>query len=132
MRKYARVLVRGALGLTAAMVMAGAAQASAALFPYWQRSAEIMVTTKVKRDWTRSGPAAKGEGIRPLVLAQKNEPVPEKPKSPPAPATETRKMKRAAPPATQMERSKSIKPDEDLERAGTKKLGGEVIRNKEE
>ena len=130
MRKFARVLVRGVLGLTAAMVMAGAAQASAALCPGWQRSTGIMVTTKVNRDWTQSGPVAKAEGVRPLLLAQKDKAEPEKPKSPPSPAAEPKKMKKTGAPAPSME--KQYERGEDLERAGTKKLGGEVIRQKEE
>ena len=114
----------------AAMIMVGAAEASAALFPGWQRSAGIMATAEVNRDWTQSGPAAKAEGVRPLLLAQKDKAEPEKPKSPPTPAAEPKKMKKMGAPAPSMERQ--YERGDDLERAGTKKLGGEVIRDKEE
>ena len=104
MRPFARVLVRGALGLTAALVMAGAAQASAALYPDWQRSAGITLTTKVNRDWTESEPVTKAEGVRSLLLAQKDKAAPEKPQPQPSPATEPKKMKKAGRPAPSMER----------------------------
>ncbi len=85
--------------------MAGVAQASAALFPGGQRSTGIMVTTKVNRDWTQSGPVAKAEGVRSLLLAQKDEAAPEKPKSPPTSEAEPKKMKRAAATGTSVWRS---------------------------
>jgi hypothetical protein len=130
MRHFGRVLVRGMMGLTAALVMAGLSQASAALYPGGQRSAVIMAPTKINSDCTRRVTVEKAEGIRSIVLAQKNEPESEKPKSPPGSETKVKKMKRAAPPAPSME--KQSERGEDLERAGTRKLGGEIIRNKEE
>ena len=91
-----------------------------------------MVTAKVNRDWTQCGPVAKAEGGRSLLLAQKDKAAPEKLKSPATPQQNPKKMKRAAPPAPSMEKYDKSSGGEQLERAGTKKLGGEVIRNKEE
>jgi hypothetical protein len=132
MRQYVRMIVTGALGLTAAMVMAGAALASAALSPNWQQSAGELTTIKIERDWAQGGPVERAGSGRPMLLVQKTQSDQEKKKYPPAPAAEPRKMKRAAPPAPQPEMDKSMKTDQDLERAGTRKLGGEVIRNKDE
>ena len=132
MRQYVRVIVTGALGLTAVMVMVGGVLA--ALSPAGQQSAGALIPVKIERDWAQGFPVEQAGISRPILLAQKYQPDQEKKKYPPAPspAEEPRKMKRAAPPAPQMERSKSVKPDDDFERAGTRKLGGEVIRNKEE
>jgi hypothetical protein len=132
MRQYVKVLIRGSLGLLAGMAMAGVAQVSAALLPLWQPSPGIQPVSKFKQDWHQSGPLEKAECIRRFILAQKKEPVPEKPKLPPAPAAEPEKMKQADAPARHMEKYDKSIGGEQLERAGTKKLGGEVIRHKDE
>lgn len=108
MRKYAGVFVRGVVGLAVAALVAGPGLATA-------------------------GTGERAGGGQSLLLAQKTQPELEKPKPQPAPAPapEAAPMRRAAPPR-QLDRGKSMKVDEDLERAGTRKLGGEVIRNKDE
>jgi hypothetical protein len=132
MRQYGKILIRGSLGLLAAMAMAGVAQASAALLPLWQPSPGILPVREIKQDWHHSGPIEKAQCFRLLVLAQKEAPAPEKPKSPPVPAAELEKMKQADAPARQMEKYDKSIGGEQLERAGSKKLGGEVIRHKDE
>ncbi len=61
MRQYVRMIVTGALGLTAVMVMAGGAQASAALSPTWQQSAGELTPIKIERDWAQGGPVEQAE-----------------------------------------------------------------------
>lgn len=132
MQQYTKVLIKGWLGLLAAMAMAGVAQASAALLPLWQPSPGILPVSAIKRDWHHSNPVEKAQYFRLLVLAQKEAPAPEKPKLPPTPAAEPEKMKQADAPARHMEKYDKSIGGEPLERAGSKKLGGEVIRHKDE
>jgi hypothetical protein len=132
MRQYLKVLIKRSLGLVAAMAMAGVAQASAAFLPIWQSSPKVLSGSKIKQDWHQSGLVEKAKCNRLVLLAQKKEPAPEKLKSPPAPAPEPEKMKQADAPARQMEKFDKSIGGEQLERAGTRKLGGEVIRHKDE
>ncbi len=85
MRQYLKVLIKRSLGLVAAMAMAGVAQASAAFLPIWQSSPKVLSGSKIKQDWHQSGLVEKAKCIRLVLLAQKNEPAPEKLKSPPRP-----------------------------------------------
>ena len=131
MRQYIKILVRGLVVLVAAMAMAGVAQASAPLLPFGQPSPRIPLISKTN-NWHQNQPMEKAQCLRPILLAQKNAPAPEKPISPPAPAAEPEKMKQADAPAARMEKSYKMNRDDDFERAGTRKLGGEVIRHKDE
>jgi len=131
MRQYSKGLIKGWLGLLAAVAMAGVVQASAALLPLWQPSPEVLPVSKISQDWYQSGPVEKAECIGQFILVQKTEPAPDKPKLPPAPAAEPAKMKQADAPARHMEKYDKSIGGEPLERAGSKKLGGEVIRHKD-
>ena len=100
MRQYVRMIVTGALGLTAAMVMAGGAQASAALSPTWQQSAGELTPIKIERDWAQGSPVEQAEGVRPILLAQKYQPDQEKKKYPPAPRSRTAQNEKSGAPGT--------------------------------
>ena len=65
MRQYVRMIVRGALGLTVVVVMAGGTQASAALSSTWQQSAGELTAIKIERDWAQGGPVKRSNGIGP-------------------------------------------------------------------
>jgi hypothetical protein len=110
MPHYAMVLLRGAGGFLAAALLAGMSQVPAVICSVSQGSAE------------------------PALLAQKAEAGSDQTKSPPPSPAKPRKMKKAAAPAPAQERdsSKSGGFSDELDRAGTKKIGGEVIRNKDE
>jgi hypothetical protein len=132
MLQYLKTLVRASFGLVAAMAMAAVAHASVVVLPARQPGSEILLESNTKRDLKQAGRVAKKEYDRLFLLTQKKEPVPEKPQSPPAPAAEPDKMKQPDAPAPRMEKNYEINRSGDLERAGTRKLGGEIIRHKDE
>jgi hypothetical protein len=120
MRQFLKILIRGALVLTAVTVMLTTVQAPAA---------PINDQDRVQR-W--SAVTAPPPGV--FLLAQNPETLKEKPASPaPSPTGPRKFRKKAAPPPAQMERqdSKSSVFGNDPERAGTKKLGGQIIRGQE-
>ena len=116
MRQLLKILLKGALGLTAVTVMVTTAQA-----------APIN-----DRDQVQNWPAVTASPPQAFLLAQNAEPVKAKP-APPAPSPKKARAPRDMDaPSPQMERhdSKSVISDEP-ERAGTKKLGGQIIRSQE-
>lgn len=107
MQHFLRILLSGALGLTAVTAQGN----------WVQRWPEMMAVS----------PAT-------FLLAQNPETLKEKPASPTPSPNEPRKFrKKAAPPPAPMERQDSKSPafGDDPERAGTKKLGGQIIRGQE-
>jgi hypothetical protein len=120
MRQFLKILIRGALVLTAVTVMLTTVQAQAA---------PINDQDQVQR-W----PAVTDSQPATFLLAQNAETLKQKPPSPaPSPNEPKKFRKRAAPPPAQMERQDSKSPvfGDDPERAGTKKLGGQIIRGQE-
>ena len=84
-------------------------------------------------NWSLREPAVRKPDSRALILAQKNQTgIGQRAPSAPPPQPKLKKMRKMEAPAPAMERdgSKSLGIDDEPERAGTKKLGGEVIRNK--
>ncbi len=117
MRYFIQSFLKGALGLTAALVMAATLPVQAAPTP---GQASLLFMTDAPQT-----------GV--LLLAQNTEPPKEKQPSPPPPSKEPKKMRTGVPqPCPQMERmDKSVIRDEPG-KAGTKKFGGQAIRAKED
>ena len=116
MRQFMGIFLKGAVGLTATLLMAATVPVQAAATP---DQAGLL-----------AGPNVPKSGL--VLLAQNTEPAKEKQPSPPAPPKEPKKLKTmGAPPSPQMERmDKSVIRDEPG-KAGTKKIGGQAIRAKE-
>jgi hypothetical protein len=117
MQHLIRIFLRGAVSLTAILVMTAAFQVQAAPTP----------------DHSNLSPLANSHQSVKLLLAQKTEPAKDKQlspcPSPPPPDQKTRTLEK--PPSPQMERmDKSVIRDEP-QKAGTKKIGGQTIRAKE-
>jgi hypothetical protein len=107
MQHFLRILLSSALGLTA---------------------------VTAQGDWVQRWPEMRAMPPATFLLAQNAETLKQKPPSPaPSPNEPKRFRKRAAPPPAQMERQDSKSPvfGDDPERAGTKKLGGQIIRGQE-
>jgi hypothetical protein len=139
MWQYTEVILRGALGLLAAMVVVGVVPAQAAIAPAGRGGDGVLENrgaVAVARDWVQRWPAAERVDLRGSMLAQKEATKEEKLAPPaPAPAPAPRRMRKmGTPPAEQMERdgSKSMGIGDEPERVGTKKLGGQTIRAKED
>jgi hypothetical protein len=139
MRQYAEIILRGALVLLAATVVAVVVPAQGAISPM-SRGGEGVLERRggaaVDRDWAQRGPVAVRPDLGGSMLAQKATTKEETVTPPaPAPAPAPRKMRKVgAPPAEQMEKdgSKSMGIGDEPERVGTKKLGGQPIRAKED
>lgn len=120
MRQFLRILSRSALGLTTLTVMLTTVQAP--------------VTPINDQDRVQTCSAVTASPPATFLLAQNPETLKEKPAAPAPSPNEPRKLrKRAAPPPAPMERQDSKSPvfGDDPERAGTKKLGGQIIRGQE-
>jgi hypothetical protein len=133
MRQYIKFFARGLSGFLLALAMAGLTQASAALLPIGSPDQRISLVAKLEKDSHVNGPADKAHCSGKIIIAQKIAPAPVKPQSPPVSKEESAISPREPASLPRMERSsKSIRPDADLERAGTKRLGGEIIRHKDD
>ncbi|MFA4901917.1 MAG: hypothetical protein WC600_04150 [Desulfobaccales bacterium] len=116
MRHFMGIFFKGAVGLTAALIMAAALPVQAASTPD-QASLSFGVN-------------AAESGL--VLLAQNTEPPKEKQPSPPPPPKEQKELKTmGTPPCPQMERMEKRGLPDDPEKAGTKKIGGQSIRAKE-
>lgn len=125
-RKYGEIILTGALVWLAAVVMVGVVQVQAVTSPGGRG-------VDGDGEWVQ-GTAGQGSQLGVYLVAQKTEKKEVKPAAPaPAPEEPQIHRKRAAPPA-QMEREdgKSAGFGDEMERAGTKKLGGQPIRAKED
>lgn len=119
MRHFMEIFLRGAVGLTATLLMATALPVQAGPTP---DQASLL-----------AGPQTLQSGT--LLLAQNTEPQKEKQPAPAPTPKEPKKMRTMGPQQPQerpqMERmEKSVIRDEP-EKAGTKKIGGQTIRAKE-
>ncbi len=137
MRQFLKILLKGALGLTAATVMVAVVQAQAGPTPdRWASESDSVTrgTVMGDRDGVQRWPAVRTPHPGTFLLAQNAESLKEKPVSPAPPPEEPKKLrKRAAPPPPHMEKKASESPmiPDEMERSGTKKIGGQTIRAKE-
>jgi hypothetical protein len=127
MRQYGKIMIRGMLGLLAVTVMAGVVQVQAAAM-------ETRNGVEVNSVFSQTELAVRGPQAGEYLLAQTTEHRAVKPVPPPTSPAEPKKLRKRAAPPPAMERtgSKSMEMGDDLERAGTRKLGGQTIRAKED
>lgn len=129
MKQHVKAILGGALGVLMAVGLAGPIQVQA-----WAIESEVGAgINTVLAQKVLSG---KGQLPGEFVLAEATTSKAVKPAPPAAPEApkvkRMRKMGAPPPPAMERDSSKSMEMGDDLERAGTKKLGGQTIRAKED
>ena len=137
MRQFLRILSLSGLTLTALLVLGVAVQAPAAPPPdRWVGQPSRLTQAGVTGQgyWVQRLLVKRAVPPGAFLLAQQPETLKQKPAAPAPSSNEPRKFrKKAAPPPAPMERQDSKSPvfGDDPERAGTKKLGGQIIRGQE-
>jgi hypothetical protein len=129
MKQLVKFILGGALGVLAAAGLAWSVQVQPG-------ASESGVGAGINTVWAQEVLAGQRQLPGEYVLAGAAEPKAVKPAPPAAPeapkAKRMRKMGEPPSPAMERDSSKSMEMGDDLERVGTKKLGGQTIRAKED